>query len=725
VNLLLVLNSTDLAYHRQISALSNFANVIVSTAPLGTSIELHVLMKRHAIDAIATTRLSFMRRCDTTLEGTDADNYGYVVRSPYSAGKPVLMLPPIHYVHSVPEGNFLIGRYLRKLYKPDSFLMLPKLRWQSASGPHEDTVAAAAYALFSAAARIISIDIETKRDPLLITSVSYTAWLGGVDAVTLVIPITAQNVDWAFDWIGRINACPAPKLFQNGQYDNAWFLRFNVPVHNWLFDTLNAMHCYFPELPKDLAFLSMFFLRGVRFWKNEATANALEYNAKDTHTTLFVWLAMMAEFPQYAHENYVQEFKLVFPCLHSGLEGIAQDKEERAKLRAIEVQKQEAAISELRHLTGVPEFNPNSSQQVLSLMRALGFREARSTEKTEMQRFAEAHVMYEYVATLLRKARKAGKAISTYYDMSLCAGRLLYKLDPAGTDTGRMASQASPFWTGTQIQNIPAYCKGMFVPDAGYHMAEVDNAQSESRCTAYISQDARLIDTVENSPDFHCTNGSLFFGIPFELLFDVATGKVLRKDIRTVAKRVNHGANYNMGPDVLVDTMGTSAVLEAGRLLALPGAWRPRKIAEYLLECFHRAYPQIAGRMYPETLKEVAMTGRLLGATGWTRRTFLTGKNKLQVNSLVAHPPQSLSVMLVNRAYYSVWRDLQLASGSKRLRLKAQIHDSLFFQYPIGGEAVIADVSRLMQIPCTVNGRTMVIPNDPKFGAERWSDLKD
>ena len=725
MKLLLFIDARDINHVKSIRGLGQFSQVIVRGEQVDNGVVLASLIAKLGIDCIATTRFSMMKRADATLEGTAADNYGYAVRAPFTSGKPMLFLPPLEQVRTVNEANFLFARFLRKLHKPDSFILLPKLHWQAAHGPDNESIAYDAYQLFQKA-KIISIDIETKKDPLLITSVSYTAWFGGDDAKTIVFPVNGDNCEWAYSWLGKFNALPAPKLFQNGQYDNAWFLRFNVPVHNWLYDTYTLQHCMFPELPKRLAYMALMYLRGVRFWKDENATNALEYNAKDTHITLFVFLAMMAEAEQYALNNYVIEFKLNFPMLHSGLEGILVDKEKRAELRAIELKKKESSQAELQALLGLPTFNPGSPQQMLRLMHALGHTSAKGTDKIEMQRFAENNVLYDYIATLTKKYRKSSKAISTYYDMSLCGGRLIYKIDPAGTETGRAASQESPYWTGTQIQNIPGYCKEMFIADQGWELSEVDNAQSESRCTAYISRDPALIDAVENSPDFHCKNASLFFGIPFELLFDIATGKVLRKDIRTLAKRTNHGANYNMGPDVLVETMGTAAVLAAGRMLNLPAAWSARRIAEHLLQCFHKAYPMISGNMYREVTDEVRMTGKFAGATGWVRRTFLDpAKGKLHVNAIVAHHPQSLSVMLVNKAYYLVWRDLQLASKSRKLRLKAQIHDSIFFQYPKGGEAVVEEVSKIMKIPCVVHGQTMVIPNDPKFGAHRWADLKD
>ena len=730
--LLLLVDSSDIPYAKLVQGLTaNFVETYVRAIPVGNSIELSKLFADTGADCIATTRIGLMKKIDPTLEGTAADNYGYYMAAPpYTGGRPALLLPPLKSAVTQNVGNFLLGRYLRKLYNPNSFTIMPPLRWELGTQANYS----AALALMERA-KIISVDIETKKDPLLITSVSYTGWFGGADARTIVFPVNADTVDWVFDVLAMFNASAPPKLMQNGQYDAAWFLRFNIPLHNYLWDTYNLMHCWFSELPKDLAFIASFTLLNFRFWKDENVRDLYEYNAKDTHNTLFAFLAMMAEYPAYASRNYRQEFPLVFPALHCGIEGILVDPEERGRLRAIEQGKVDSSLEELRQLIGIDVFNPGSSQQVLKLMHALGYKQAAGTDKIEMQKFAEAHPLFTYVADLIRKNRKANKAISTYYDMTLCCGRLIYKLDPAGTETGRLASQSSPFWTGTQIQNIPAYCKTMFIPDAGYLMSEVDNSQSESRCTAYISEDLQLIDSVENSPDFHCTNASLFFGIPFDQLFQVEhfdedgnhfPAKVLRKDVRTVSKRVNHGANYNMGPDVLVDTMGTAEVLRAGRLLKLPPAWRPRRIAEFLLECFHRAYPNIAGKYYKEVISEIVRTGYLVGATGWTRRTFLQPtKSKLDLNSAVAHAPQSLSVMLVNKAFFRVWKELQIKSNSRKLRLKAQIHDSIFFQYPVGGEAVVQEVSELMKIPCVVNGRTMIIPNDPKFGAERWGDLKD
>src|SRR4029078_1364127 len=117
------------------------------------------------------------------------------------------------------------------------------------------------------------------------------------------------------------------------------------------------------------------------------------------------------------------------------------------------------------------------------------------------------------------------------------------------------ASKASNFWCGTQIQNIPEYAKSQLIADIKekregekreeekrkeeeWELCELDKKASESFTTAYLSQDKNLLNVLHNSPDFHCTNASLFCGIPFEELF--ANGKVLNKPIRTITHTVNH-----------------------------------------------------------------------------------------------------------------------------------------------------------------------------------------
>jgi hypothetical protein len=164
--------------------------------------------------------------------------------------------------------------------------------------------------------------------------------------------------------------------------------------------------------------------------------------------------------------------------------------------------------------------------------------------------------------------------------------------------------------------------KQTVVADEGFYLAECDLEQAETRDTAYITGDKNLIAVINGPRDFHSHNVEAFFGLPYDTIYDAKTKKVLNKPIRNTGKRVNHGANYNMGPDVLVDTMGEEAVYEAARLLKLPRQWTAREIAEHFLKGFDKTYPTIRGEYHVWVINQILTTRLLKGATGWTRYCF-------------------------------------------------------------------------------------------------------
>ena len=311
-----------------------------------------------------------------------------------------------------------------------------------------------------------------------------------------------------------------------------------------------------------------------------------------------------------------------------------------------------------------------------------------------------------------------------------------------------------------QIQNIPRddSVKCTLRADPDFLLAEVDLEQAESRDTAYISGDENLIDKVENSPDFHCANASAFFGIPFEELFDTATGKKLNKAIRDIAKNVNHGANYNMGPFILIETMGEENILKAKQLLGLPRFWSYMQVAEYLLEQFHKTYPDIKGVFYPGVIEEIGLSKKL-SSRAWhhswnghifddlvcvtnsyeeeiqsvpTHTRYCFGHpeaNKQHLNSYISHPPQSLNAQTLNKAWLSVFHDIAMSpEHGPNFKLIAQIHDSILFQYRIGHEYLCEMVRERMEIPITIKGydeviRTFVVPAGIKNGTDESNNI--
>lgn len=700
---------------------SQTCDVVLNEEEILTFGHLEMLCKIKQITNIVTTSMGILKLFFPPIEGTATESIGCrYTRN----GLHVTMIPPLSQIHTVKASNFLHRHFIDKFINPQHYIAKDTFRYTF--------VTAANLALVKArmnTALLIAVDIETVKEPMRrMTSVAYTALFKDGSTMSYVIPHTPDSYPFCLDATRVLNLTTPPKVMQNGMYDSLYFVTFNAPLYNYVYDTYHLMHSLYPELPKTLHWISGMFITNYQFWKDESKSDLYQYNAKDTHNTLFAFLGLLRYIKRYkytyASRNYAEEFSNVWPALSCDLEGVLIDPAEQTRVRALAVAERDAAQQRLNTLIGQP-INCNSPKQVLSLMKLFDPKLTKTGEK-ELQRSAETVPLVGRLMECILKVREKAKAISTYFDVELWQGRLFFHLDPGGTDTTRFASKSSGYWCGTQIQNIPSYAKSMIVFEDGWIAGAVDKAQSEAYCTGYLSRDTALKHAVNTSPDFHCHNASMFFGIPVDKLFDAATGKKLNKAIRDIAKRVNHGANYNMGAAILWATMGTREVMESARVLNLPPNWTPYRICEYLLNTFDKTYPRVRGEFQKEVVKEVMTTGFISLPTGHKRRTFLQPwNNKPDLNSAVASKPQGLSVQLVNKAMRRIFWQLQHDKFVQKFRLKMQVHDEVvFIALPDVFEEAIQRVMDLMIVPISIHGDIMKIPSSRAQG-HRWSELKD
>jgi DNA polymerase I-like protein with 3'-5' exonuclease and polymerase domains len=738
----------DKAYLPALKSCVGVASVSVSLGPIDMVAEIVMAAKQKQITQVFTSshKVLELLLADSPSKPS-VDNYaGSIFKR---QGIEILIIPPLTTLFTVPHGKFLLKRYLSKFTNPQAWSTPPAFSWEILDATNID----AAFARFRNAF-LIAVDIETIRENLAITCIGYCGFFRSDDGVTIeshsvVLPCDSE---FALAWMRKWNwELTAPKVLQNGKYDCSYLLRYNAPLFNWRFDTLTMMHCWYAELPKDLAFISSFLVRDSMYWKDLAkTGDKQEYylyNCKDTYQTGVACIEWLLRAPEWAKKNFVLEFPLVFPSLVCEMRGIKRDQQALARQRTL-VQSQIAEGSRnLNVMTGA-SLNVASPLQIKKLLTLLGCGDLPNTAEKTIKKAAFRHPLNARILGKVLEIRKQRKLLGTYLrtdedkvkataDGSKdFAGRVLYSLNPHGADTGRNASCEHHFWTGVNIQNTPrgSLVKCTFVADEEFAFAEVDLEQAESRGTAYVSGDSQLLTNVNGSRDFHSLNASAFFGVPYERIYSDEFHKTLDKILRDLAKRVNHGANYLMGPNVLVDTMGFEKILEARRLLRLPPFWSFKQIAEYLLAQFHRTYPSLKRVFYAGVVNEIVTTKMLVGATGWTRYCFGDpAKNKSHKNSYVAHVPQSLNAMSVNQSFLQVFTEIQMnPEHAPHFKLLAQIHDSILFQYRIGHEYLVPMVQQAMVRPIEVTGydlikRTMIVPAAAKFlpaGATHWSDLE-
>lgn len=631
----------------------------------------------------------------------------------------VLILNPLAHLVTTAEGEFVFKRFVSKITKPEKWFPQTAFTWQL--WKPEDS--AALLERFSTA-RILSVDIETYvNDPhRRIHCVGYCGLLPDGTTHSVVVPFNSML---AHAFVRALNATPVAKIFQNGLYDNLYFLRWNVPCTNWLHDTQHMFHSWYSELPKRLDFITAFSVREIRYWKDDSAGGEFElfeYNARDCWATLTSYCALLLEVPAWALDNYRMEFPLVFPCLHMEADGLSLDRNrfniaKDAAERELSVQEQK-----LTAWFG-PKFNPRSPDQCKRLLKVLGAGDVDSSDAKAMAAAAALTPFNTLIVSAIIGYREQAKLISTYLVWDkFWNDRLYYKTNPAGTDTGRLASTESSFWTGLQIQNIPGgpAVKSWIQADDGWDgLAEGDFAQSEARCVGYMSGCKALIDLVESDKDYHSWNASAFFGVPYESV---------DKPLRNLSKRVNHGANYNMGEGVLLETMGPKEVSKARELLKLPSSWSLRQVCRHLLQTYEKTYPEVKKDWYDDLKRQIKLTKKLVSQLGWTRWFFNDPTtSKPALNAAVAHGPQNLSVAIINRVFYRVWRESVYGELRDKVRLKAQIHDSLFFAYR--GADTPERVRVMMEEPVKVKDikgitRTMLIPPDMNSGKKYWSELK-
>lgn len=186
-----------------------------------------------------------------------------------------------------------------------------------------------------------------------------------------------------------------------------------------------------------------------------------------------------------------------------------------------------------------------------------------------------------------------------------------------------------------------------------------------------------------------------------------------------------------MGANVMLDTMGPKRVASAKVTLKLPKIFSLKAVCQYLLDKYNQTYPSVKGRWYETIIQRIEIEKKLVSPLGWTRLFHGTPRqNKQHLNSAVAHEPQNLSVGVVNKEWYVIWRDTVYGDLRGHVRIKAQIHDSLLFIYKEVKYAY--EVAARMNLSVTVKcsggiTRQMVIPSDLSIGTtptRRWYDLK-
>jgi len=315
------------------------------------------------------------------------------------------------------------------------------------------------------------------------------------------------------------------------------------------------------------------------------------------------------------------------------------------------------------------EFNINSSQQLgyvlfeklqLPVQKKTAKTKAYSTDVKVLEKLAS--LPYK-IPKLILRYRTLSKLKSTYLDTLVKrvdpnTGRIHTSFNQTVTATGRLSS------SNPNLQNIPIrgaegrdIRKG-FVAAEGHRLLSADYSQVELRVFAHYSEDAVFIEAFRREEDVHSRTASEILGVDMD---------AVTPDMRRVAKAINFGIIYGMGPQRLAEELGIDA-----------------KTAKNYISAFYERYQGVA-RYREEAIASAQKNGFV--TTLFNRRRYLPDINhrnraiRAEAERMAINTPiQGTAADLIKKAMIHIHD--RLPRENSRSRMLLQVHDELVFEVP-------------------------------------------
>lgn len=532
------------------------------------------------------------------------------------------------------------------------------------------------------------------------------------------------------DWldITRLATCSAKKVMQNGTFDVSVLLDNGIQVENFEWDTMLAHHTLYAEcasgademsklagkkrqsaIAKGLAFQTALYTNEP-YYKDDGKLWAesdekwlfWRYNALDAAVTKEIQEVQKVEltetnsFPTFRHE-----MSLVWPLIRATRFGILIDKQAHSELKEKYIN-EIANLQKFLDLQAGTAVNVKSSKQMLELLYEkfkLPVQRKRKTGNPSADKDAIAalqerhnHPFLNTIIQIRERRDLVERYLNTTYDAD---GRMRCSFDITGTRSGRLASRASIYGTGTNLQNQPPELRRMFVADPGCIFVQRDYKQAEAMVVAYEAEELGLIELFSDpTRDVHKENASRIFDKPIELV---------TPEERYLAKRVVHASNYGMQAKKLAMVVNAEFATTSVRITVGQ--------AQRLLDAYFMIYPKIKSVFWAGVEHDIRYRRELRSALG-RRRVFYGRWDEKLLNDAYSYKPQSVVGDMACMAL--VRCDAALPETSHIL---LNVHDSILVQCPVDDATLVTETMRkCMDIPITIKGRTFSIPSDCEVG---------
>jgi DNA polymerase-1 len=413
---------------------------------------------------------------------------------------------------------------------------------------------------------------------------------------------------------------------------------------------------------------------------------AMEYSCEDADITLQLMGVLADRLKEDGNEELFHslEMRLIPVLVDMEWNGIKIDRDFLKAMSGSFAEQLKALEKEIYDEAGM-EFNIKSSQQLGHvLFEKLQLPAKKKTAKTraystDVKVLKELSALPFKMPKLLLRYRTLSKLKSTYLDA-------LVKMADPRTDrvhtsynqtvaaTGRLSS------SDPNLQNIPIRgeegreIRKAFVAEQGHELLSADYSQVELRVFAHYSEDEDFLEAFKRDEDIHRRTAAEILGVEP----DAVTGEQ-----RRIAKAINFGIIYGMGPRKLSEELGIDL-----------------KTAREYIEAYYERYRGV--QRYREAMLESAATEGFV-TTLFNRKRYLPHINherqhiRAEAERMAINTPiQGTAADLIKKAMIRIHDRL----GRERFKTKMllQVHDELVFEVPDGEvEAVRAMVTEEME----------------------------
>ncbi len=539
----------------------------------------------------------------------------------------------------------------------------------------------------------VSIDIETtSQDPLKAKLVGLSlacepgrAWYVPLAHAYLGVP---EQLDWPVVSAmlkGVLEDEKIAKIGQNIKYDAEVLMLHGALLKGIHFDTMIASYVINPSLRQhNLDYLAQHYLnhrmitfkdvvgkgKNAHIFADVDIQKATEYACEDADITLQLWRIL--EQKMRADENeklfYDLEMNLLPVLMDMEMTGIAIDADFFQQMSRRFAEQMKELEKEIYAEAGM-EFNINSSQQLGHvLFEKLQLPVQKKTTKTKSYS-TDVGVLKKLSAyphkmpKLVIRYRTLSKLKSTYLDALIkmvnpSTGRVHTSFNQTVAATGRLSS------SNPNLQNIPIrgeegreIRKG-FVAGPGCYLVSADYSQIELRVFAHYSDDRAFIEAFRDGEDIHTRTASEILGLEKD---DVTP------EMRRIAKAINFGIIYGMGPQKLKDELGIDL-----------------KTAKDYLSSYYQRYQGVV-KYREEVIESARQNGYV--STLFGRRRYLPDiqhANRIirgEADRMAMNTPiQGTAADLIKKAMINIHN--RLNRQGLRAKMLLQVHDELVFEAP-------------------------------------------